>query len=275
MNNKIYIFKSSGNLEPFSKKKLFNSLRRSGLPLEKCHSITQKIVNEMRYGDNTQSIYKKALRLVNKESHYAAVQYSLKKAIFELGPAGHNFEKYVARYFNAIGFYTETGVTLPGRWVTHEVDVRAIKEMEMFYVECKFHNRISIRNDIKIALYVKSRWDDLKQGPDGKYLSGFYLASNTSFSADAIRYAEGTGLKLLGLNAPTEKPFIEEIKEMQLYPITSLKRLPKHIKDLFIAQDILLAEEVVTQLPLLEKYGMQENDIEAVVLEIELLTRKK
>ncbi|MFA5582584.1 MAG: restriction endonuclease [Bacteriovoracaceae bacterium] len=275
MSTKFYIYKSSGGIEPFSKRKLFNSLKRSGLPLDKCHSITNQVCNEIKQGDNTKSIYQKALKLVNKESHYAAVQYSLKKAIFELGPAGHNFERYVARYFNAIGFYTENSVILQGQWVKHEIDVKLVKDKEIFFVECKFHNKIGIKNDIKTALYVRSRWEDLRKGPDGKNLTGFYLASNTSFTKDAIRYSEGTGLRLLGVNAPTEKSFIEEIKEMQLYPVTSLKRLPKNLKNYLISKDILLAEEVVTQLHLLEKFGMSEEDVAAVVFEIELLTRRE
>lgn len=275
MENKFFIYKSHGGIEPFSRIKLFNSLRRSGLPVKKCKSITKQLAHEIRQGDNTKNIYRKALKLVNKESHYAAVQYSLKKSIFELGPAGHNFEKYVARYFNAIGFYTETGIIIEGQWVKHEVDVRAIKDQEMIYVECKFHNKVGIKNDIKTALYVRSRWEDLKKGPTGKGLTGFCLASNTSFSKDAIRYAEGTGLKLLGVNAPTEKPFIDEIKEMQLYPVTSLKRLPRNIKNYLLSKDIILAEEVITKLEILERFGMSEEDIEAVVFEIELLTRKQ
>lgn len=275
MNSKFYIYKSSGGVEPFSRKKLFRSLKRSGLPVDKCNRITNQVYKELKQGDNTRNIYQKALRLVNKESHYAAVQYSLKKSIFELGPAGHYFEKYVARYFNAIGFYTETGIILEGRWVKHEVDVIATKDKEKFYVECKFHNKIGIKNDIKTALYVKSRWDDLKKGPEGKNLSGFYLVSNTSFSKDAIRYSEGTGLRLLGVNAPADKSFLEEIKEMQLYPVTSLKRLPRNLKNYLLSKDVLLAEEVVSQLPILEKFGMSEEEMEAVLFEIELLTRKR
>ncbi|HLW58022.1 MAG TPA: restriction endonuclease [Bacteriovoracaceae bacterium] len=275
MNSKLYIYKSSGGIEPFSRKKLFQSLKRSGLSTEKCNRITNQIYREIKQGDNTKNIYEKALRLVNKESHYAAVQYSLKKAIFELGPAGHYFEKYVARYFNAIGFYTQIGVTLEGRWVNHEVDIVAVKDKEKFYVECKFHNKIGRKNDIKTALYVKSRWEDLKKGPEGKNLSGFYLVSNTAFSKDAIRYSEGTGLRLLGVNAPSDKPFLEEIKEMQLYPVTSLKRLTRSLKNYLLSKDVLLAEEVVTQIPILERFGMGEEEVEAVLLEIELLTRKR
>jgi hypothetical protein len=274
MSNKFYIYKSSGSTEPFSRKKLFNSLRRSGLPYQTCHNITNKVSCDIKQGDNTKNIYRKALKLVDQESHYAAVQYSLKKAIFELGPAGHNFEKYVARYFNAIGFYTQTALIIQGQWVRHEVDVKATKDQEMFYVECKFHNKIGIKNDIKTALYVKSRWDDLKKGPEGKNLTGFCLATNTSFTKDALVYAEGTGLKLLGVNAPVEKPFIEEIKELHLYPLTSLKRLPKHLKMYLLNKDIILAEEVIGEIPLLEKFGMDEKEIEAVVMEIEMLTRK-
>ena len=78
------------------------------------------------------------------------------------------------------------------------------------------------------ALYVKARWDDLKQGPHGRSLSGYYLASNTAFTKDAMTYSKGVGLKLLGINAPEEQSLLDKIKVYKLYPITSLIRLKKH-----------------------------------------------
>ena len=116
---------------------------------------------------------------------------------------------------------------MQGEFVRHEVDVVATKANYQIYVECKFHNNEGHRNDIKTVLYVKARWDDLKNGPDGKYLHEFYVSSNTAFSSDAIAYAKGVGLKLLGVNAPEKESLLDKIKIHKLYPITSLKRLKK------------------------------------------------
>jgi hypothetical protein len=269
------IYKSHGGLEKFSDQKLYSSLRRSGLRPKQCQLITDKVSREIGEGSKTRDIYRKTLRLVNQSSPVAAVHYSLKKAIFDLGPTGHHFEAFVARYFEEIGYTTKTCQTLNGLLVKHEVDIVGMKNGKRVFVECKFHNRIGIKNDIKIALYVKARWDDLKQGIEGKKLDAFYLASNTAFTLDAITYANGTGLKLLGVNAPVEKPFLEEIKALQLYPITSLKGLNKHFKNELLSRNILLAKDLPDQINLLVKMGMEERVIDQLIQEITLLKESK
>jgi hypothetical protein len=269
------IYKSHGGLEKFSNEKLYSSLRRSGLKPKQCQLITDKVSREIGEGSKTRDIYRKTLRLVNQSSPVAAVHYSLKKAIFDLGPSGHHFETFVSRYFEEIGYTTKTCQTLNGRLVKHEIDIVGIKNGKRVFIECKFHNRIGIKNDIKIALYVKARWDDLKQGVEGKKLDAFYLASNTAFTLDAITYANGTGLKLLGVNAPVEKPFLEEIKALHLYPITSLKGLNKHFKNELLSRNILLAKELPNQINLLLKMGMEQRVIDQLLQEITLLRESR
>jgi hypothetical protein len=271
----IQIYKSHGGLEKFSNEKLYSSLRRSGLQPKQCQLITDKVSGEIGEGSKTRDIYRKTLRLVNQSSPVAAVHYSLKKAIFDLGPSGHHFETFVSRYFEEIGYTTKTCQTLNGRLVKHEIDIIGIKNGKRVFIECKFHNRIGIKNDIKIALYVKARWDDLKQGVEGKKLDAFYLASNTAFTLDAITYSNGTGLKLLGVNAPVEKPFLEEIKALQLYPITSLKGLNKHFKNELLSRNILLAKELANQTNLLLKMGMEQRIIDQLLQEITLLKESR
>lgn len=274
MNHQNFrIYKSNGGVEGFSKKKLFNSLKRSGLPDKQCKVITEKVTHEIGEGSKTRDIYHKALKLVNQTSAVAGVHYSLKKAIFELGPTGHHFESYVAKYFQELGHETITCKTLNGRLVSHEVDIIASKDGKRIFVECKFHNRIGIKNDIKTALYVKARWDDLKEGMEGKNLAGFYLASNTAFTLDAITYANGSKLNLLGVNAPTEKPFLEEIKALRLYPITSLKGLNKLMRNELLTKDILLAKEIPNKINLLLRMGMQERAVNQLIEEVELLQK--
>ncbi|MFZ4713180.1 MAG: restriction endonuclease [Bacteriovoracaceae bacterium] len=265
------VLKSEGHKEPFSPQKLHNSLRRSGLPTETCHAITQKVGENVVPGMSTKDIYKHAFKLVSRESSMAAVHYSLKRAILDLGPTGFEFEVFVARYFEALGFETKVGVTIPGEFVKHEVDVVAKAGDSFTFVECKFHNYIGRKNDIKIVLYVKARWDDLKNGPEGKSLHDFYLATNTSFSSDALAYAKGTGLKLLGLNAPADENFIHKIIHHRLYPITSLKRLKKHIRNELLSRGIILCKELLQKKRLLMELGLIEEDIEQLFSDIRSL----
>lgn len=271
----FHVTKSHGGREAFSRRKLYTSLQRSGLPRKQCELIADKVAREVGEGSKTKDIFHKTLRLVKQTSPVAAVHYSLKRAIFELGPTGHYFEAFVAKYFVALGYSTKTCQTLRGRLVNHEVDVVAIKKGAKLFVECKFHNRVGIKNDIKIALYVKARWDDLKEGKDGAGLTGFCLASNTAFSLDALVYAKGSGLHLLGVNAPPEKSFLDEIKALHLYPITSLRSLTKIIKNQLLEKNIILAIELPSQINLLFQMGMQETQIDQLLAEIERLKEAK
>lgn len=272
---KIRIYKANGSVESYSKAKLYNSLKRTGLSNREASLITSKVGNEVCEGCKTRDIYHKTLRLVKERSSLAAVNYSLKRSLFELGPTGHHFEQFVARYFKELGFETETCLTLQGRWVKHEVDVIANKNGKRFFTECKFHNRKGIKNDIKTALYVKARWDDLKEGPHGHILDGFYLASNTAFTVDAVTYAEGCGLKLLGVNAPIQDSFLDQIKRLHLYPITSLQRLNKHQKKQLLEEKIMVAKDLPNHLNTLLKLGLMDHEIESILAEIELLKESK
>jgi hypothetical protein len=270
----IKIYKSGGYPESFSRDKLQRSLQRSGLPKKQCSDISDRICQEIHEGQKTRDIYRKALKLINKSSHVAAVHYSLKRALFELGPSGHPFETYVARYFEELGYSTSTRQNIRGQFVNHEVDVVAGLPGKKYFIECKFHNHVGIKNDIKVALYVKARWDDLKNGPDGKTLTGFYLASNTAFTRDALTYSIGTGLKLLGVNAPDEHSFLDQIKQLKLYPITSLKRINRIFKLKLLEKDIVLAKDLVHYQDQLHEWGMPEDDIRQLMNEVQLLLRR-
>lgn len=271
----ITVTKANGGREYFSRQKLMRSLRRSGLSPARSNAIADQVTRELYEGARTKDIYRRALQLVKEVSPVAAVQYSLKKAIFDLGPTGHHFETFVARYFEALGFSTKTCQVIKGKFVSHEIDVIATKNGKTYFVECKFHNRHGIKNDIKIALYVKARWDDLREGHTGKNLTGFFLASNTAFTTDAITYANGTNLHLLGVNAPLEKSFLQEIKELGLYPVTSLRGLSKIIRNELLNKNIVLASELIQQKKILLQLGMTEADFAKVIREVEILQGKR
>lgn len=272
---KFLVQKASGGLEPFSKGKLLRSLKRSGLSAKQSERIAHEIARSAYDGQKTRDIYKKTLGLVKENSLKAAAGYSLKRALLDLGPDGHMFESFVARYFQKKGYVTQKCQTIKGRWVKHEVDVIAKENNLLQFVECKFHNRNGIKNDIKIALYIKARRDDLKEGPMGKQLDSFYLASNTAFTLDALTYANGTGIKLLGINAPTDKSFLEEIKDLRLYPVTSLRGIKNSLKKRLLDQDVLTIQDLKNNPAPLRKAGLSNNEVERVLQEIEILERNQ
>lgn len=271
VRSNLRIVKASGLPETFSRKKLFQSLIRSGLSKRQCQLITDRVSREIYEGSKTSDIYKKTFQLVKASSPVAGAHYSLKRALFDLGPEGHHFEEFVARYFKARGFSTQTCQIRQGKFVKHEVDVIAKDKSGSHYVECKFHNRSGIKNDIKISLYVKARWDDLKDGPEGKDLAKFYIASNTAFSIDAITYAKGTGLELFGVNAPESNSFLDEIKKLKIYPLTSLRSIPRHVKHDLLKNNIILITELLDRKELLKSRGFSDSQIERTFEEIRIL----
>ncbi|MFA6236371.1 MAG: ATP cone domain-containing protein [Bacteriovorax sp.] len=268
MKPKTQIIKSTGEFEPFSARKLERSIHRAGLRPKDCRKITKHVSEKIKPGVSTSEIYKETIRLISQQSAVAATHYSLKKALLALGPAGYEFEFFVAKYFEAIGYETYVGIILQGEFVRHEVDVVASKTNYQLYTECKFHNNVGIKNDIKTVLYVKSRWEDLKNGPDGKYLKGYCVASNTAFTHDAIVYAKGTGLQLLGVNAPTDESFLDKIKKYKLFPITSLKKLKKMYCQELLGRKIILCKDLLNQRGLLLKMGLSEAEIKSLFNDI-------
>lgn len=268
-----FIVKANGQTENFSKEKLKRSLIRSGLSKKLSDRIADQVSSEIREGEKTSEIYRRAFNLVKQNSPVATIHYSLKKSLLELGPEGHYFEDYVSKFFITQGFETEVCKTLQGKFVRHEVDCIARKNKDKYFAECKFHNRAGTKNDIKIALYVKARWDDLKEGPEGKDLKGFYVFSNTAFTSDSLTYAQGTGLRLMGVNAPNEKSFLDLIKESKLFPLTSLRNLSRSQKQLLMEKKYILADELTEEL--MFKLGFEAIKIKRIMDEIEAMKGMK
>lgn len=273
MKQKQHILKSSGEVELFSARKLRRSLERTGLRPKYCHQISDEIAHTIKPGATTKDIFKRTFKLVKQHSKIAAIHYSLKASLLELGPTGYEFEHFASRYFREIGFDTYTGIVMQGQFVTHEVDIVASRPNYQIYVECKFHNNTGRKNDIKTVLYVKARWDDLKNGPDGKYLREYYVCTNTAFTKDAILYASGVGLNLLGVNAPPEESFLDKIIKHKLYPITSLKRLKKSICKELLFKKIILCKELLRERHLLLSLGLTDEEIELIFADINLLLK--
>ena len=265
------IKKSTGAFEAFSQKKLQRSIIRTGLNPNFSKTISKEVAKKIHPGSTTKEIYKHTINLIKKKSTIAATHYSLKKSLLELGPTGYEFEKLIAKYFEAIGYKTRTGIVIEGKFVTHEVDVIATKDGSNLFTECNFHNNGGRKNDIKVALYVKARWDDLSAGPNGSNLKGYYLASNTTFTTDAIKYSSGVGLNLIGINAPEDESLLDKIKIYNLYPITSLIRLKKYYIAILLRKKIILCSELLKEKALLHKLGMPTEEIQNIFLDIEHL----
>jgi len=158
---RVRITKASGEKVPFSEEKLRQSLERSGATESQIDFVVDE-VNDLLYdGIPTGKIYRKAYDMLRKRSRSKAARYKLKKAIMELGPSGYPFERFVGAILEQQGFRSEVGVVVEGKCVSHEIDVIAVKNSKLILVECKFHNRPGVKCDVKVPLYIHSRFRDV------------------------------------------------------------------------------------------------------------------
>ena len=84
----------------------------------------------------------------------------------------------------------------------HELDVVASADTEHMMMECKFHSMQGKMSDVKVPLYIHSRFNDVKsQWLLNKQLKDkqlkVWVVTNTRFSPDALRYATCAGLNVL------------------------------------------------------------------------------
>jgi len=155
------VVKSSGRKVKFSFNKLQNSLRRSGADIETIKQIVDVVRNELYHGISTKEIYNRAFALLKKKKSVFASKYKLKKAIYELGPTGFPFERFIAAIFQYSAYEVSVGQICTGKCVSHEVDVIAKKREEYLTIECKFHGEEGRNCNVKIPLYIHSRYQDI------------------------------------------------------------------------------------------------------------------
>jgi len=171
----------------------------------------------------------------------------------------------VAEIWRHQGYTAITGQMVYGSCVSHEVDVIAWKPGELVMVEAKYHSDAASRTDLKTALYVKARYDDIRKqsfslksfdtssidkkaledmhafereaqhiedvshafpkNEMSQYLTEGWLITNTHFSDTAITYAKCNNLKLMSFEYPEMDSLQDKIFEYKLYPITCLTTL--------------------------------------------------
>lgn len=261
-------------MQIFSEGKLRNSLKFTNASDEDVDNILDHLSGKIFDGITTGSIYNIAFKELRKISRPLSAYYGTKRALLELGPEGFLFEKYIARVMNKLGYDCKTGIWIEGRCVSHEVDVVAEGAEKNVLIECKFHNAHEKYNDIKTALYVKSRANDIQEGEFGDKYDEFWLVSNTKFSDDAIRYSTCAGLHLWGSNFPPQNTLQDVIRDKFLDPVTCLSTLRKSEKRMLLESDIFLAVDLRDKPSLLSDIGLEKTRIDRVLREIEKICKR-
>lgn len=284
-NGEFYITKEDGQIEAFDSKKLEESLIRSGAQQTNADKIVRTIMVDLKSGvcdpenENgafctVHQIYHKAFAMLKETSRAAAARYSLRRSIMEFGPTGFPFEEYVAGIFKGKGFETLTGQMVLGGCVPHEVDVIAWNKEKLIMAEVKYHNEHGGKSDLKTALYIKARYDDLK---DNLYKYGdfaprkiddWYLITNTKFTDTAMIYAGCKGLKLISWSYPEHGNLLDMIEETKLHPITCLTTLTDGEKRTLLAEDVVLCKTIYEKRQLLKELGYSDEKIFKVMEEI-------
>src|SRR5262249_28948529 len=156
--------------------------------------------------------------------------------------------------------------------VSHEVDLYAShpKENTFLAAELKYHNDPNYKTDLKIALYVKSRFDDIFSC-DPKVrtcpIDRGILVTNTKFSSEAIAYAECSGVELLGWGYPTNNSLFMRMSRAKVYPITALTRLARAEKRLLIDAGVIAVDQIIRDRRLLDVLHMAPEQIGEILAE--------
>lgn len=268
----ILITKADGEQEPFDPRKLDASLMRAGASEEARSYVLKRVQRELVEGMRTDDIYSRAFDYLRQEAAPAvAARYSVKRAIFALGPSGFPFEQFLAEVLRAHGWKARTGVALTGRCAPHEVDVLAEKNGKRVGIEAKFHNVAGGKTDIKDALYVKARYEDLGRAPEASArVDEGWLVTNTRFTRNAIRYARCSNLTLLGWDYPHGRGLLEMIETARVHPLTALTTLTDGEKRRLMDNRIVLCKDVQTA-HLLQEYGVKPTRIPQVLEEAKFL----
>ncbi len=272
----INITKASGVKAPFNKGKLKQSMLRSGATTEHADEIVSEVMEMLVEGMSTRKIYKTAFRLLRNVSRPMAARYKLKHAIMELGPSGFPFEQFVAELLKHKGYKTQVGVIVKGHCVNHEVDVIAEKDEHHFMIECKFHNRQGYVCDVKIPLYIQSRFLDVEaswkqmDGHSEKFHQG-WVVTNTRFSDDAAQYGRCMNMNLVGWDYPKNNGLKDWIDGSGLHPVTCLTTLTQKEKQQLLDRKIVLCKTMHHNHTVLQSIGIGSPRLEKVMDECSAL----
>lgn len=245
------IVKGDGSRETFDQSKLERSLKHAGAPGDLAARIGSRIAHAVRDGMTTSDIYRDAFALLHREERVSAARYSMRRAILDLGPTGFPFEDYVGALMRARGYNVQTRVSIQGKCALHEVDVVMEQGGRVTGAELKFHNTPGFKTDLKTALYVKARFDDI-----GSAVTEGMLITNTKFTENAISYAACAGVTLLGWNHPQGAGLADIIQETRVYPITVLTDLSKAEKTRLLAGGVPLCKDITDDPTILDRAGI-------------------
>lgn len=273
------VTKADGSTEYFKVEKLRRSLRRAGATQTEISEIVAAIHEHLYDGIRTQEIYRTAFDLLRDSKPPAATRYSLRRALFSLGPTGFPFEQFLGRLFEQDGYTVSIGNTLIGQCAEHEIDVSAYRDSDSFVAEAKFHARPGIKSDLQVAMYSYARQLDL-QGKkicehDHCGITDFWVITNTKFTSTALNYGECVGLKMLSWDYPKKNNLHDRIQRAGVYPITVLQSLSISQIETLISRGVILCRDLLSNPGVMRHLHISRKKHQAVLNEAAAVCKKQ
>lgn len=244
------IKKGDGNIVPFDRKKVANSLKRVGADKKTSNRVLKVVEEKLQDNMTTYDVYQIVREELKKTTPVAAARYNLRQAILRLGPAGFHFEKYVAAILKEYGYITETPESFQGACVSHETDVTAEKEGRTAFIEAKFRHDPRGHVDIKDTMSTWARFLDLVDGSKLDLCPHFdeaWIVTNARFSDQSLKYGHCKNMVLIGWNHPEERSFAQMVDHEALYPITVIEDLKKVELDALADMNMMLCKDITDE----------------------------
>lgn len=275
----IKITKADGTQEFFKVEKLRRSLRRAGAEPSEINDILEEVDVMLYDGIKTQEIYRHAFSLLRENQPPAAARYSLRRALFNLGPTGFPFEVFLGRLFELDGYKTRTGIIIAGKCAEHEIDIAAYKADHSFVGEAKFHARPGIKSDLQVAMYSYARLLDLREAricsEDVCGITEFWLITNTKFTSTAQNYGNCVGLNMLSWDYPRNNNLHDRIQRAGVYPVTVLQSINSAQKETLIARGMILCRDIIENEHALRHLHLSKKKHEALIAEVKTICGPK
>lgn len=270
------IRKASGKREPFQEEKFKTSLRRIGADEQTIATILDKVRSMYPNIHTTRQLFHIARNYLTHTDSLLATRYNLKQALLQLGPTGFPMEKFIAELFAHEGFTVITDQTVAGKCISHEIDIIAHLKDKKYMIESKFHNVQRYKSDVKIPLYIKARYEDIRQAwlqhaPNSREFTDIWLVTNTEFSSDAVQYAQCEHMHLMSWRYPEGKALRDLISKHRLHPLTALVHLSGSKKRALLKKGLVLCHDIITHQKVLAELGLKPEEIERLVQDAQRL----
>jgi len=275
----VQVIKATGELEPFSWQKVYQSIRKAGGSENIAEQVADQLQKETHNKVSSTKISQRVKGILAKKDLKTSMKFDLPRAIRRLGPTGFPFEEYIRSIYRKMGFKTKRGKWLKGKCVEHEVDFLAWNDKYFYIGECKYHNKKGIKGDLPQALHYFARFYDLEKGhfcqrkAHNRQIKTI-LVTNTEFTSKAIKYFKCMGRSLWSWDYPPHRGLKDIIDEEKVYPVTILPSFTgKKLMRAFMKEKLLLAEDVfdINKKKLVKKYNIYPKKISSLVQEAAIL----